>query len=74
MDCAWHQNVLLGLVANLTIPKKTFNGTSIPYLIWRPIWKLVCGPIGNWFVDLLETGLWTFWKLVCEPIGNQFVD
>ena len=32
------------------------------------------GPIGNLFVDLSETGLWTYRKPVCGPIGNQFVD
>ena len=32
------------------------------------------GPIGNQFMDLSETGLWTYWKPVCGPIGNRFVD
>ena len=32
------------------------------------------GPIGNRFVDLPETGLWTNPKLVCGPIGNQFME
>ena len=32
------------------------------------------GPIGNPFVDLSETGSWTYWKLVRGPIGNRFVD
>ena len=36
--------------------------------------KLVCGPIGNQFVDILKTGSWTYRKPVCGPIGNQFVD
>ena len=35
---------------------------------------LVCGPVGNWFVDLLATVLWTYWTPVCGPNGNQFVD
>ena len=45
---------------------------------WSPMvdlyWKLVCGPIGNWSVDLSETGLWTYWKPVCRPIRNWIVD
>ena len=36
--------------------------------------KLVCGPIRNRFMDLLETGLWTYQKPVCGPIRNRFVD
>ena len=31
-------------------------------------------PIGNPFVDLSETGLWTYRKPVRGPIGNWFVD
>ena len=41
---------------------------------WWTYWKLVCGPIGNWSVDLSETGLWTYWKPVCRPIRNWIVD
>ena len=37
-------------------------------------WKLVCGPIGNRFMDLSETGSWTYWEPVCGPNGNRFVD
>ena len=29
---------------------------------------------GNRFVDLSETGLWTYRKPVCGPIGNRFED
>ena len=32
------------------------------------------GPIGNLFVDLSETGLWTYRKPVRGPNGNRFVD
>ena len=32
------------------------------------------GPIGNLFVDLSETGLWTYRKLVHGPIGNRFMN
>ena len=42
--------------------------------LWLTNRKLVCGPIGNWFVDLSGNGLWTYQKLVCGPIGNRFVD
>ena len=36
--------------------------------------KLVRGPIGNRFVDLLETSSWTSQKPVQRPNRNRFVD
>ena len=38
-----------------------------------PVYAPVCGPIGNGFVDLSETGSRTYQKLVCGPIGNRLV-
>ena len=50
-----------------------FAKNSILRLGWT-YWKLVCGPIGNRFVDLSETGSCTYRKPVSGPIGNRFAD
>ena len=60
--------------------KNFYRPQTLPYGSWTyqkpvcgPMQKPACGPIGDRFVDLLETGLWTYRKPVRGSIGNWFV-